>query len=258
MMQQGHEAAKYAVQVYLAKPDLSGTGATATASATEDGSEEYDESDTGSESDDSDDIDSDDDDDDADSNVHSAINSTETAVAATAEQSAKMLVKEPSVEPVLAGDGSLTERSSTASSTDNGHADLMQAVNSGISRNVSNEDGLPSSSSSSSITPGAEFLSDEASLSEGASTDTSPEEATALDVTAVEEDDGIDVDKSSALIDWVDDCDSTVCTLVIQKGQHQQELLVSGGITRQQLTHEVDSIVASLNAAQAGGLANNS
>lgn len=57
-------------------------------------------------------------------------------------------------------------------------------------------------------------------------------------------------DMSADSFDWIDNCDSTVCTLVVQKGQQQQELLVSGGITRQQLTDEVQRIVSSLSVVQ--------
>lgn len=53
-----------------------------------------------------------------------------------------------------------------------------------------------------------------------------------------------------ASFEWVDDCDSTVCTVVVQKGQQQQELLVSGGITRQELA----DLAEDLSAAAAEGL----
>lgn len=253
MNQCGIQSATVAVQVYLAKPDLQRT--VSAAAPTDGESEEYDQSDSDSESDDTEGIDSDDDDD-----YEAGSDSTETAIAATAQKSAETLAEDPSVESLVAADDSLIERSSTATSTDNGCAVLMQAVGTGSGRAISKAD---APRDSSSIMPGAEVVNDEASLSEGTSTDALPEDATRLDATAGEEDDDdddvdVDLDELSALFGWVDDCDSTVCTLVVQKGQHQQELLVSGGITRQQLTHEVDSIVASLNAAQDDGLATSS
>ena len=49
---------------------------------------------------------------------------------------------------------------------------------------------------------------------------------------------------ATASFEWVDDCDSTLCMVVVQKGQQQQELLVSGGITRQELSDLAEDLSA--------------
>ena len=107
---------------------------------------------------------------------------------------------------------------------------------------------ISQSLSSSSVTLSDATSVNESSLQDGSAESPQADASSTLDSSDDEGSNGDDVEDVSASFDWVDDCDSTVCTLVVQKGQQQQELLVSGGITRQQLTDEVNEIVSTLTA----------
>lgn len=120
--------------------------------------------------------------------------------------------------------------------------DDMASVSSGMSNNSHSNNSSLSTSIPATATDGKSFVG--ADHADAASQDTNALEGGRGAISDEDTDDTI-----ASSFDWVDDCDSTVCTLVVQKGQQQQELLVSGGITRQQLVHEVDNIVSMLSTA---------
>lgn len=114
--------------------------------------------------------------------------------------------------------------------------------------NGADDSHISQSTPSSSVTLSDATSVNELSLQDGSAESARADASSSLDSSNHEGSNGDDVENVSASFDWVDDCDSTVCTLVVQKGQQQQELLVSGGITRQQLTDEVNEIVSTLTA----------
>ena len=231
---------KLAVQVYLAKPMLQDEEATALAAVS--GSEDLDEA---AAEPDTEGYDSEDDDYSDDSSADEAEISVSLAaidVDSKGDDTSKAS-KDPSAQPLA---GATDNRWYTPPVSSSEAADAVLTHDTGSNGAASHH--INQSTPSSSVT-----LSDAASVNESSLQDGSAESARtdasgSLDSShdGVSNDD--DVEDVSASFDWVDDCDSTVCTLVVQKGQQQQELLVSGGITRQQLTDDINEIVSTLTA----------